>query len=83
VKQGILLVQGRIQYLKHLKGKFWSFIVNKSFWMSSLTSNKPIGATPQRHFLGGEGGAWYETGVTLRGLRISKKKEILRKLTVL
>ncbi len=45
--------------------------------------DKPIGATPQRHFLGGEGGAWYEKGVTLRGLRISKKKEILRKPTVL
>ncbi len=44
---------------------------------------KPIGATPQRHFYGGEGDAWYEKGVTLCGLRISKKKEILRKLTVL
>jgi hypothetical protein len=44
---------------------------------------KPIGATPQRHFFGGEKGAWYEKGVTLRRLRISKKKEILRKLTVL
>ena len=43
---------------------------------------KPIGATPQRHFFRGEGGAWYEKGVTLRGLRISEKKEILSKLTV-
>jgi hypothetical protein len=34
-------------------------------------------------FFGGEGGAWYEKGVTLRGLRSSEKKEILRKLTVL
>jgi hypothetical protein len=44
---------------------------------------KPIGATPQRHFFGEEGGVWYEKGVTLRRLQISKKKEILRKLTVL
>jgi hypothetical protein len=44
---------------------------------------KPIGATPQRHFFGGEGGVWYEKGVTLCGLRISEKKEILCKLTVL
>jgi hypothetical protein len=34
-------------------------------------------------FFWGEGGAWYEKGVTLRGLWISEKKEILRKLTVL
>jgi hypothetical protein len=34
-------------------------------------------------FFGGEGGAWYEKGVTLHGLRISEKKEILCKLTVL
>jgi hypothetical protein len=48
-----------------------------------LSENKPIGATPQRHFLGGEGGVWYEKGVMPHGLWISKKKEILRKLTVL
>jgi hypothetical protein len=34
-------------------------------------------------FFGGKGGAWYEKGVTLCGLRISEKKEILCKLTVL
>ncbi len=50
---------------------------------SFLRYYKPIGATPQRHFFGEEGGAWYDKGVTLRGLRISEKKEILRKLTVL
>jgi hypothetical protein len=44
---------------------------------------KPIGAMPQRHFFRGEGGVWYEKGVTLHGLRMSEKKEILRKLTVL
>jgi hypothetical protein len=32
--------------------------------------------------LGGNGAFWKKKGVTLRGLRISKKKEILRKLTV-
>jgi hypothetical protein len=32
--------------------------------------------------LGGNGAFWQKKGVTLRGLRISKKKEILRKLTV-
>jgi hypothetical protein len=45
--------------------------------------DKPIGATPQRHFGGREGGVWYEKGVTLCRLWISKKKEILCKLTVL
>jgi hypothetical protein len=32
--------------------------------------------------LGGNGVFWQKKGVTLRGLRISEKKEILRKLTV-
>ena len=32
--------------------------------------------------LGGNGAFWKKKGVTLRGLQISKKKEILRKLTV-
>jgi hypothetical protein len=49
----------------------------------SYSIDKLIGAMPQRHFFGGEGGVWYEKGVPLRGLRISKKKEILCKLTVL
>ena len=34
-------------------------------------------------FWGGEGGVWAKKGVTLRGLQISEKKEILRKPTVL
>ena len=33
-------------------------------------------------FFGGERGLLAKKGVTLRGLRISEKKEILRKLTV-
>ncbi len=53
----------------------WDHHVNFLATILHLQAN--IGATPQRHFLGGEGGAWYEKGVTLRGLRISKKKEIL------
>ncbi len=32
--------------------------------------------------LGGKGAFWQKEGVTLRGLRISEKKEILRKLTL-
>jgi hypothetical protein len=32
--------------------------------------------------LGGNGAFWQKKGVTLRGLRISEKKEILRKLTI-
>ena len=32
--------------------------------------------------LGGNGVFWQKKGVTLHGLRISEKKEILRKLTV-
>ena len=44
---------------------------------------KPIGAAPRwPPFFGGEGGLLAKKGVTLRGLRISEKKEILRKLTV-
>ena len=46
-------------------------------------SNKPIGAAPQGHFFVGGGGVWAKKVVTLRGLRISEKKEILRKPTVL
>ncbi len=49
-----------------------------------ILNNKPIGAAPRWHFFGGgEGGVWAKKGVTLRGLRISEKKEILRKPTVL
>jgi hypothetical protein len=45
---------------------------------------KPIGAAPRVHFLlGGGGGIWEKKAVMLRGLRISEKKEILRKPTVL
>ena len=45
---------------------------------------KPIGAAPRGHFfVGGGGGVWAKKVVTLRGLQISEKKEILRKPTVL
>jgi hypothetical protein len=48
-----------------------------------FTTNKPIGAAPRGHFfVGGGGGVWAKKIVTLRGLRISEKKEILRKPTV-
>jgi hypothetical protein len=44
---------------------------------------KLIGSAPQGHFfVGGGGGVWAKKFVTLRGLRISEKKEILRKPTV-
>jgi hypothetical protein len=44
---------------------------------------KPIGAAPQGHFfVGGGGGVWAKKFVTLHGLRISEKKEILRKPTL-
>jgi hypothetical protein len=46
--------------------------------------DKPIGAAPGGHFfVGGGGGVWAKKFVMLRGLRISGKKEILRKPTVL
>jgi hypothetical protein len=49
-----------------------------------IRSYKPIGAAPQGHFfVVGGGGVWAKKVVTLRGLRISEKKEILRKPTVL
>jgi hypothetical protein len=46
---------------------------------------KPIGAAPRGQFFWGRGewAFWYKKGVTLRGLRISEKKEILRKLILL
>jgi len=45
---------------------------------------KPIGAAPRGHFfVGGGGGVWAKKFVTLPRLRISEKKEILRKPTVL
>ena len=47
-------------------------------------SYKPIGAAPQGHFfVGGGGDVWAKKVVTLCRLRISEKKEILRKPTVL
>jgi hypothetical protein len=50
-----------------------------------LKINKPIGAAPRVHFFvgGGGGGVWAKKVVMLSGLRISEKKEILRKPTVL
>ncbi len=46
--------------------------------------HKPIGAALRGHFfVGGGGGVWAKKLLTLRGLRISEKKEILRKPTVL
>jgi hypothetical protein len=51
---------------------------------STLHIYKPIGAAPRWHFfVGGGGGVWAKKFVTLHGLRISEKKEILRKPTVL
>jgi hypothetical protein len=45
---------------------------------------KPIGAAPRGHFfVGGGRGRLGKKVVTLRGLRISEKIEILRKPTVL
>jgi hypothetical protein len=50
----------------------------------NISNYKPIGAAPRGHFFcGGGGGVWAKKVVTLRGLRISEKKEILRKPTVL
>jgi hypothetical protein len=47
---------------------------------STLHIYKPIGAAPWGQFLGGGSGRLVYKGDTLRGLRISEKKEILRKL---
>ena len=51
---------------------------------NSFTNNKPRGASPQGQFylILGEMGRFGKKGVMLYGLRISKKKEILCKLTV-
>ena len=46
-----------------------------------ISINKPIGASPAGHFFGG-GVLAKKVYVMLRGLRISEKKEILRKVTV-
>jgi hypothetical protein len=48
-----------------------------------IQSQADRGCAAVAFFLGGEGGVWAKKGVTLRGLRISEKKEILRKPTVL
>jgi hypothetical protein len=51
--------------------------------LKDLDIDKPIGAAPQGHFfVGGGGGVWAKKFVTLRGLRIFEKKEILRKPTL-
>ncbi len=47
-----------------------------------LTVQADRGCAAVAFFGGGEGGVWAKKGVTLRGLRISEKKEILRKPTV-
>ncbi len=47
---------------------------------STISSYKPIGAAPWGQFLGGGSGRLVYKGVKLRGLWISEKKEILRKL---
>jgi len=47
---------------------------------STISSYKPIGAALWGQFLGGGSGRLVYKGVKLRGLRISEKKEILRKL---
>ncbi len=70
-----------------LRATFSPLEINKVSFHSRIIAfllhYKPIGATLQRPFFGEEGGAWYEKGVTLCGLRISEKKQIFRKLTVL
>jgi hypothetical protein len=59
-------------------------LLNKIFVFFFFFCYKPIGAAPRGHiFVGGGGGVWAKQVVTLRGLRISEKKEILRKPTVL
>jgi hypothetical protein len=52
----------------------------KSFSISQAERGFATGAV--LFDLGGNGAFWQKKGVTLRGLRISKKKEILHKLTV-
>ncbi len=51
-----------------------------SFYSIALISDKPIGAAPRGQFVWGGSGRFGKKNVTLRGLRISQKKEILRKL---
>jgi hypothetical protein len=54
-------------------------------WMKSLIiwqADRGFAAGAALFDLGGNGAFWKKKSVTLRGLRISEKKEILRKLTV-
>ena len=51
--------------------------------IENFKHDKPIGAAPRCHIFWGGRGPFGKKGVTLRGLRISEKKEILRKPTVL
>ena len=48
--------------------------MRKHFWIQA-----DRGCAAVAYFFGGEGGLLAKKGVTLRGLRISEKKEILRK----
>jgi hypothetical protein len=57
---------------------FWSY--KEIFHM--LQAKRVFVAGAVLFDLGGNGVFWQKKGVTLRGLRISEKKEILRKLTV-
>jgi hypothetical protein len=65
-------------------GELFLFVENKSTSYICSSIYKPIGASLWVHFfVGGGGGVWAKKAVTLRGLRISEKKKILRKPTVL
>jgi hypothetical protein len=58
--------------------------LDKKSFLSFYSTYKPIGAAPRWHFFGeGERGrVVYKKDVMLCGLRISEKKEILRKPTL-
>ncbi len=64
---------------KKLRNAPWEVVHFKSLL---LQAERGFAAGAVLFDLGGNGAFWKKKGVTLRGLRISKKKEILRKLTV-
>ncbi len=63
---------------KHNDNSILNAVERKVFW-----NNKPIGAAPRWHLFWGGRGPFGKKGVTLRRLRISEKKAILRKPTAL
>ncbi len=70
--------------VKLMAARVWSRqeTVNERFKNWAIQAERGFAAGAVLFDLGGNGAFWQKKGVTLRGLWISEKKEILHKLTV-